>query len=180
MSRLSLIESQIYYSCFSIRTTLDDTLDEIIENVLENQKALDRMRDDLPTILSLENYKENMRILSLESSKLDFEVSCCTTILLHLRWYHQKITLSLFVISIIGDNLDQRESSRHDIAEIIRRSRLDFKRNCIEVLNILKDFEYYPTVQNEFLYFSLTTVFPCFCICQRSWLMTNMPWRLVI
>ncbi|CAI6407569.1 BPK_HP2_G0003540.mRNA.1.CDS.1 [Saccharomyces cerevisiae] len=162
LSRLSLIESQIYYSCFSIRTTLDDTLDEIIENVLENQKALDRMRDDLPTILSLENYKENMRILSLESSKLDFEVSCCTTILLHLRWYHQKITLSLFVISIIGDNLDQRESSRHDIAEIIRRSRLDFKRNCIEVLNILKDFEYYPTVQNEFLYFSLTTVFSMF------------------
>ncbi|CAI4270936.1 CQI_4a_G0003500.mRNA.1.CDS.1 [Saccharomyces cerevisiae] len=162
LSRLSLIESQIYYSCFSIRTTLDDTLDEIIENVLENKKALDRMRDDLPTILSLENYKENMRILSLESSKLDFEVSCCTTILLHLRWYHQKITLSLFVISIIGDNLDQRESSRHDIAEIIRRSRLDFKRNCIEVLNILKDFEYYPTVQNEFLYFSLTTVFSMF------------------
>lgn len=120
------------------------------------------MRDDLPTILSLENYKENMRILSLDSSKLDFEVSCCTTILLHLRWYHQKITLSLFVISIIGDNLDQRESSRHDIAEIIRRSRLDFKRNCIEVLNILKDFEYYPTVQNEFLYFSLTTVFSMF------------------
>ncbi|CAI4270199.1 CQS_1a_G0003420.mRNA.1.CDS.1 [Saccharomyces cerevisiae] len=162
LSRLSLIESQIYYSCFSIRTTLDDTLDEIIDNVLENQRSLDRMRDDLPIILSLENYKQNMRILSLESPKLDFEINCCTTILLHLRWYHQKITLSLFVISIIRDNLDQRESSRHDIAEIIRRSRLNFKQNCIEVLNILKDFEYYPNVQNEFLYFSLTTVFSMF------------------
>ena len=78
------------------------------------------------------------------------------------RWYHQKITLSLFVISIIRDNLDQRESSRHDIAEIIRTSRINFKENCIEVLNVLKDFEYYPAVQNDFLYFSLTTVFSMF------------------
>ncbi|CAI4055596.1 hypothetical protein SKDZ_02G2580 [Saccharomyces kudriavzevii ZP591] len=168
LSRLSLIESHIYYACFSIRTTLDDTLDEIIDNVLENWRSLDRMRDDLPIMLSLENYKQNMKILSLKSPELDFEINCCTTILLHLRWYHQKITLSLFVISIIRDNLDQRESSRHDIAEIIRTSKLNFKQSCIEVLNILKDFEYYPTVQNEFLYFSLTTIFSMFLYLSES------------
>ena len=168
VSRLALIESHIYYSCFSIRTTLDDTLDEIIENVFENCKALDRMQDDLPIILSLENYKQNMKILALEFPKLDFEMNCCTTILLHLRWYHQKITLNLFVISIIKDNLDQCASSRHDVIEILRTSKLNFKQNCIAVLNILQDFDYYPTIQNEFLYFSLTTVFSMFLYLSES------------
>ncbi|KAL3233409.1 Halotolerance protein 9 [Nakaseomyces bracarensis] len=161
--KLVKIELLLYDTCFSVRSTIDNTFDETIDKILEIKATLEAWRENLPSVLKLENYIEYINLLHSQipdDNTLPSMINvCCSVLNIHFRYYYLVINLSLFTNTFLADNKDLWENSRHNITAVQQTFHNKAKDKSIKVLQLFLALKYDPDLYSELSYYLLTALF---------------------
>lgn len=161
--KLVKVELLLYDTCFSVRSTIDNSFDEILDKVLEIKSMLDTWRENLPSVLKLENYTEYIELLHsqipADNSLPSIVNVCCSVLNLHFRYYYLVINLSLFTNTFLEDNKDLWAESRHSIPTVQQIFFNKAKDKSIKVLKLFLSVKYDPDLYSELSYYLLTALF---------------------
>lgn len=161
--KLVKVELSLYETCFSVRSTLDNTFDQIIDKVLKIKAELDSWRESLPSMLKLESYIQYISLLHSqipEDNTLPNPVNMqCSVLNLHFRYYYLITNLSLFIDTFLSDNKNLWNGSKHNISQVSQIFHNKAKDKSIKVLTLFLSLDYEPDLYSELSYYFLTCLF---------------------
>ncbi|CCC69468.1 hypothetical protein NCAS_0C04780 [Naumovozyma castellii] len=172
VTKLVRIESEIFSTCFSVRSTLDFSFDEILDKLVALIKDLNKWNDNLHSAMKLESYKQYLSLLYVQNidgnAALLFEVACARILSCHFRYLYLVIVLSLFTLSFLLDNKESYQDSSYDIPALFGDFTSQYKTASIKMLTIFKTTNYQPHLYDEIMFHFLTGVFALFFYVSNS------------
>ncbi|KAK5961656.1 Zn(II)2Cys6 transcription factor PWA37_001027 [Arxiozyma heterogenica] len=165
-SHVSKYEDEVMATCFSSQSILTSSFDQLLDKTLAINMSLLKWRENLHPAVRLETFKDYYKILSLQNTQqkpeFQFEVICCYIITYHFRYLTLLITLNLFIISLIDDNIANVANNSDAFArlrQIKKESIIKYTEYAHKILRTFCTLKSQPFIYRECLYFFYTAVF---------------------
>lgn len=160
------IETRLINICFNNRLWYESSFEEILEKSLDVVKELKIWRENLHPLMKLETFRDYYKIISVQNieqkPEYQFEVVCSRVIWYQFRYLCALVTVNLFIISFVDDNIDQfseRGDKRTQLKQIRASALWQSLENSRKILKTYGSLKNQPFMYRECVYFFYTAMF---------------------
>lgn len=165
-SHVSKYEDEVMATCFSSQSILTSSFNQLLNKSLAINLSLLKWRENLHPAVRLETFKDYYKILSLQNTQqrpeFQFEVICCYIITYHFRYLALLITLNLFIISLIDDNMESVMNNSDELVklrQIKKESTIKYTEYAHKILRTFCTLKNQPFIYRECIHFFYTAIF---------------------
>lgn len=164
-SKLVKLETEMIDLCFNNNAMLDSPFDEHLDQTLKLYQRFKKLRENLHPLMRLETFRDYYKVISVQNTEqkpeYQFEVVCSRVLAYQFRSLSAEITLNLFIISLIDDNMEYMAGDPARIEELkqLKETATTQYTECSR--KILKTFcalKHQPFMYRECVFFFYTAL----------------------
>ncbi|KAG0664719.1 hypothetical protein C6P44_000701 [Monosporozyma unispora] len=164
-SQLVKIEADMVATCFDSSNILSLPFEKLLNKALGLDHKLKKWRESLHPVMRLETFRDYYKILSVQNTEqkpeFQFEVICSRVILYQFRFLSLGITLNLFIISLIDDNMERMTGNpvKIEILKQIKAAAITQYTECSrKILKTFATLKHQPFMYRECVHFFYTAI----------------------